>query len=180
MAARAARVYRSNVSYGGVPKRRGHWSDRLAGIETDLAAMRAKVQGPPAAAPAGQNIAKAIRAATNRSSRPGAQCAHTSPDLFKPGQPLSLSLGIAPSTGRLSSVSLCYRHVNQAERWKSAAMSGQGGLFSGAIPAEYTDSEYPLQYYFELKDEEGSAWLFPGFNETLSNQPYFAVYRRMT
>jgi hypothetical protein len=80
----------------------------------------------------------------------------------------------------LSSVSLCYRHVNQAERWKSAAMSGQDGHFSGAIPAEYTDSEYPLQYYFELKDEESSAWLFPGFNQTLSNQPYFAVYKRMT
>ena len=50
MAARAARVYRSNVSYGSVPKRRGHWSDRVAGIDTDLAAMRAKVQGAPAAA----------------------------------------------------------------------------------------------------------------------------------
>jgi hypothetical protein len=161
-----------------VPKRRGHWSDRLAGIDTDLAAMRAKVQGPPAVAPAGQNIAKAMRAAINRTRRPGAQCAHTPPDLFEAGQPLSLSLGIAPPTGRLSSVSLCYRHVNQAERWKSAVMSGQDGHFSGAIPAEYTDSEYPLQYYFELKGEEGSAWLYPGLNETLSNQPYFAVYKR--
>ena len=180
MAARAARVYRSNVSYGSVPKRRGHWSDRLAGIDTDLAAMRAKVQGSPAAASASQNIAKAMRAATNRTRPPGAQCAHTPPDLFQPGQPLSLSLGVAPPSGGLSSVSLCYRHVNQAERWKSAAMSGQGGHFSGAIPAEYTDSEYPLQYYFELKNEEGSAWLYPGFNQTLSNQPYFAVYKRMT
>jgi hypothetical protein len=180
LAVRAARVYRSNVSYGDVPKRRGHWSDRLAGIDTDLAAMSAKVQGPPAAAPAGQNIAKAIRAATNRSSRPGAQCAHTSPDLFKPGQPLSLSLGIEPPTGGLSSVILCYRHVNQAERWKFAIMSNQGGHFTGSIPAEYTDSEYPLQYYFELRNGEGFAWLCPGFNQTLSNQPYFAVYKRAT
>jgi hypothetical protein len=180
MAARAARVYRSNVSYGSVPKRRGHWSDRLAGIDTDLAAMRAKVQGPPAAAPADQNIAKATRAATNRISRPGAQCAHTPPDLFQPGQPLSLSLGIEPPTGGLSSVILCYRHVNQAERWKSVVTNEQDGNFSAAIPAEYTDSEYPLQYYFELKNEGGSAWLYPGFNQTLSNQPYFAVYKRTT
>jgi hypothetical protein len=180
MAARAARVYRSNVSYGGVPKRRGHWSDRVAGIDTDLAAMRAKVQGAPAAMPAGRNIAKAMRAATSRISWPSEQCVHTPPDLFPPGQPLSLSLRIAPPTERLSSVSLCYRHVNQAERWKSVALSGQDGHFSGAISAEYTDSEYPLQYYFELKDEDGSAWLYPGFNKTLSNQPYFAVYKRMT
>jgi hypothetical protein len=57
-------------------------------------------------------------------------------------------------------------------------MSGQNGRFSGAIPAEYTNSEYPLEYYFELKDQRGSAWLYAGFNKTLSNQPYFAVYRR--
>jgi hypothetical protein len=121
-----------------------------------------------------------MRAVTNRISRPGAQCSHKPPDLFRPGQPLSLSLGIAPSAVGLSSVTLCYRHVNQAERWKSATMSGQDGNFAGAIPAEYTDSEYPLQYYFELKNEEGSAWLYPGFSETLSNQPYFEVYKRMT
>jgi hypothetical protein len=180
MAARAARVYRSNVSYGSVPKRHGHWSDRVTGIDIDLAAMRAKVHGSSAALPAGENIAKAMRVVTNRIGRPDAPCSHKPPDLFRPGQPLSLSLGIAAATVGLSSVTLCYRHVNQAERWKSAAMSGQGGQFAGAIPAEYTDSEYPLQYYFELKNEEGSAWLYPGFNETLSNQPYFAVYRRMT
>lgn len=139
-----------------------------------------KYRGHPPLRPRARTIAKAMRAATNRTRRPGAQCVHTPPDLFEAGEPLSLSLGIAPPTGGLSSVSLCYRHVNQAERWKSAAMSGQGSHFSGAIPAECTDSEYPLQYYFELEGEEGSAWLYPGFNETLSNQPYFAVYKRMT
>jgi hypothetical protein len=59
-------------------------------------------------------------------------------------------------------------------------MNGQNGNFSCVIPAEYTNSEYPLQYYFELNDEKGSAWLYPGFNETLSSQPYFAVYKRGT
>ena len=91
-----------------------------------------KYRGRPAVTPAGQNIAKAMRAATNRTSRPGAQCAHTPPDLFQPGQPLSLSLGIAPPSGGLSSIRLCYRHVNQAERWKSAPMSGQDGPFFGS------------------------------------------------
>ncbi len=177
MAARAAGVYRSNVSYGNVPKRRGHWSDRVAGIDTDLAAMRAKVQASPASAPAGRNAAKAMRASTGR---PSAQCAHRPPDRFQPGQALSLSLDIAPPVKGLSGVSLCYRHVNQAERWRSAAMIGQDGHFSGAIAAEYTNSDYPLQYYFELKNEEGAAWLYPGFNKTLSNQPYFAVTKRNT
>ncbi|MGO9438277.1 MAG: twin-arginine translocation signal domain-containing protein [Terracidiphilus sp.] len=180
MAARAVRVYRSNVSYGDVPKRRGHWSDRLPGIDTDLAAMRAKVQETPNAPHAGQNVAEAVRAVASRPSRPSARCQHTPPDVFEPGQSLSLSLGIAPSAlePTPSAVSLYYRHVNQAERWTSIAMSGQNGRFSGAIPGEYTNSEYPLEYYFELKDQRGSAWLHPGFNKTLSNQPYFAVYKR--
>jgi hypothetical protein len=38
-------------------------------------------------------------------------------------------------------------------------------------------SDYPLQYYFELQDGKNSAWLYPGFNKTQSNQPYFAVYK---
>ena len=67
MAARATRVYRSDVSYGHIPKRRGHWSDRLPGIDVDLAAMQAKVES--ASPGSGQNAAEAIRAATARPSR---------------------------------------------------------------------------------------------------------------
>jgi len=57
-------------------------------------------------------------------------------------------------------------------------MSGDSGRYTGAIPAGYTDSRYALQYYFELRDKTGTAWMFPGFNETLSSQPYFTVSRR--
>jgi hypothetical protein len=178
MAARASRVYRSNVSYGDIPKRRGHWSDRLPGIDTDLAAMQVKVQA--ASAGSGRNAAEAIRIATGHPSRPRVACIHTPPESFQPGQPLSLSLkpsGAAGSTAP-TAVRLYYRHVNQAERWTSVETSGQSGGYAGTIPAEYTDSIYPLQYYFQLEDGKGSAWLYPGFNKTLSNQPYFAVYKR--
>ena len=48
---------------------------------------------------------------------------------------------------------------------------------SAAIPAAYTDSPYPLQYYFELHTAT-AATLHPAFNPTLSNQPYYAVYKR--
>ena len=32
---------------------------------------------------------------------------------------------------------------------------------------------------FELEDGTGAQWMYPGFNETLSNQPYFAVCKRI-
>jgi hypothetical protein len=57
-------------------------------------------------------------------------------------------------------------------------MQGDHGSYSAAIPAEYTDSVYPLQYYFELRGEAGKASFHPAFNATLSNQPYYAVSKR--
>jgi hypothetical protein len=35
-----------------------------------------------------------------------------------------------------------------------------------------------LQYYFELRHENASAWFYPAFNSTVSNQPYYAVSKR--
>jgi hypothetical protein len=72
---------------------------------------------------------------------------------------------------------LWYRHVNHGERWLSMPMHGAGGEYAAAIPAAYTDSPYPLQYYFELRTAR-AATLHPALNATLSNQPYYAVYKR--
>ena len=73
---------------------------------------------------------------------------------------------------------LYYRHVNQGERWRSAEMQGEGGRYSAAIPGDYTQSPYSLEYYFGFERGNESAWLFPAFNTTLSNQPYYAVSKR--
>jgi hypothetical protein len=48
--------------------------------------------------------------------------------------------------------------------------------YRGAIPASYTESPYPLQYYFELRDANG-ATLYPALSAGLSNQPYFVLRR---
>ncbi len=180
MAQRAGRVYVSDISYGSVPKRRGHWSDRLPGIDTDLAAMQGQLQSAPAPTASTQNASIAMQVANGRPKRPNASCAHRQPDNFQPGQPLSVSLEVSPSPGAISptAVRLFYRHVDQAERWTSAEMSLEDGRSTGTIPAEYTQSEYPLQYYFELQDGKAAAWMYPGFNKTFSNQPYFAVSRK--
>jgi hypothetical protein len=93
----------------------------------------------------------------------------------------SLSLfEVSPSGGGThpAAIRLFYRHVDQAERWTSAEMNHEGGRYIGTIPAEYTQSEYPLQYYFELQDGKSAAWMYPGFNKTFSDQPYFAISRK--
>ena len=70
-----------------------------------------------------------------------------------------------------------YRHVNQGERWKSMPMTSAAGKFTAAIPGDYTDSVYPMQYYFVVSTER-SANLYPGLNAVLSNQPYYAIWKR--
>jgi hypothetical protein len=179
MAARANSVYRADITYGDVPMRRGHWSDRLGGIDKDLAAMQGKLQTPTtAAAAAGQNIEGAIRTATGKPNRPLVHCTHTPPSSFHPGQPLSLSLLVPGVHDAPNAVRLYYRHVNQAERWVSVEMQSGHEGYSAAIPGDYTNSVYSLQYYFELQRGADAAWLYPAFNATLSNQPYYAIAKR--
>ena len=43
-AAQAGAVYRNDITYGSTPMRRGHWSDRLAAIDRDIAALAAQVE----------------------------------------------------------------------------------------------------------------------------------------
>ena len=180
MADRAKGVYVSDVSYGDVPMRRGHWSDRLSAIDTDLAAMEQKVQSPPSATSPSTQAGEAIAAATGKPVRPTASCTHTPPDSFDPGKPLRLSLNGSGSNaaGAPTAVRLYYRHVNQGERWRSEEMQGENGSYSAGISGDYTQSPYPLEYYFSFEHENKSACLFPAFNATLSNQPYFVVSKR--
>jgi len=79
------------------------------------------------------------------------------------------------SDGNTQSAKLFYRHVYQAEEWNVIAMSKMGNQFTASIPASYTQTDFPMQYYFALKKGENSVVLFPGFDANLANQPYFDV-----
>ena len=178
MADRARNVYHSDITYGNVPTRRGSWVARLSGIDRDLGAMRDKVaMGTLVVGIGPNNIERSIQAATGRSIRPSIDCVHTPPTSFHPGQPLPLAL-VASGQDGADSVHLYYRHVNQGERWVSVAMQRSQNGYKAAIPGEYTNSVYPLQYYFVLRRGADAAWFFPSFNASLSNQPYYAIAKR--
>jgi hypothetical protein len=165
MAARARKVYAADISYGQIPQRRGHWSDRLAAIDADIAAMQAAI----AAQPSTDGTLTAIVPMP----RPVPNVRHIAPDRFRPGADLPLTLTAGPGV----SCDLFYRHVNHGERWRSMAMTQTGDDMRSAIPGSYTNSPYPVQYYFVLRNGT-QAWMVPGFNASLSNQPYFAVWKR--
>lgn len=168
MARRASRIYVSDISYGEPRIRRGHWMDRLPVIEQDLTTLEQYF----AAKPAQTGSATAALARLARTpARPSLVVEHMPPNSFHPGADLALSVAVSVS---VTDTILWYRHVNQGERWLSTSMKRTGNNCSATIPGSYTNSSYPLQYYFELRTD-GAATLHPALNDTLSNQPYFAL-----
>ena len=66
---------------------------------------------------------------------------------------------------------LFYRHVDQAERWENAQMVSGKAI----IPASYTNSPFPLQYYFEVQHGSATPEIQPGLTPELNRQPYYVV-----
>jgi hypothetical protein len=171
IAARTTGVYMNDITVGETRVLRGHWADRLADIDADIAAIAVKLESAKPAQTDGP-IARAIAQTLGRSQRPTMAGRHTPPATFQPGRPLAVEFAAEKDYG---SVRLHYRRVNQAERWQSELMQSDGHLWHAAIPSEYTQSPYALQYYFELKESPESAALYPGFGEQHTGQPYFVV-----
>jgi len=175
LAERARNVYQSDITVGEETHLRGHWLDRLPAMDEDIADMAARLGEVKGAEARQDRVVAAVREALGRPQRPSIPCRHVPPPNFRPGQPVELEL--SPSKQDGVSARLYYRHVNQAERFTAIPMQMRNARFQAAIPAAYTDSPYPLQYYFELTEGPEKACLYPGFSAAFANQPYFAVRR---
>jgi hypothetical protein len=170
MSRRAATVYSSDVSYGSTVWRRGDWADRWAAIDAQLAILEHHF-----AEPLPRDILSTPRnVVATPAPRPVSAARHDPPESFHPGSDLTLVITTPPA---VTQAILFYRHVTHGERWLSTPMQHTNLTHTAPIPAAYTDSPYPLQYYFELRTAT-SATLHPAFNPTLSNQPYYAIHKR--
>jgi hypothetical protein len=169
------RVYVDKLDFGARSSIRGHWADRLPAIDKDLDYMERLLRGK-----VGESsitvAAPSPAAAQWLKPRPATPiCEHHCPTQFNPGRPLDIVL--TTSVPQVETVKLHYRHVNQVETYVVEAMTGRRGTWRHTIPGEYTDSVFPLMYFFELHDDASHAWLYPGFEPDLANQPYYAVRR---
>jgi hypothetical protein len=175
LANQAKGAYMSDVTYGGIKNMRGHWLDRLPAIEADIAAMQA-VASNGAISPKGAISESVKQAAIHQvispSARPVASCRHTPTATFKAGiaQPIEIHVGSGVTKVRLK-----YRRVNQALYYETAEMAGENGVFRASIPADYTDSLFSLQYYFELQHSPAVATMYPGLGPDRTGRPYFLV-----
>ena len=171
---RAKGIYAADLSISDRTTERGQWADRLKGIDDDIAALNAKLAtASPGKDPRIESIVNSLDDLFTH-VRPPLPCKHTPPAAFAPGQPVDLTIAVREG---LTRASLWYRHVNQAERWTSADMNSSYDGWRAGIPAATTNSPYPLQYYFEFRAAPDRAWLYPGFDDGLLNQPYFVLRR---
>lgn len=154
-------VYLRNITVGEHPQLHGHWLDRLPAVDADIAALAAMQSGASSDLPT-----------LKQPQRPIETASHTPASHFEPGRAHEVILTMEPA----SSVLLHYRHVNHAERYQTIEMQSTGNRYTASIPAEYTNSQYPLAYYFEIRTA-ANAWLYPGFNAERTNSPYFVVRR---
>jgi hypothetical protein len=160
-------VYKPDLTFGNRPSEHGHWADRLPGVDSDLGALKAEAEQ----ASGGAQVAALNPPQPSRSSRPGVK--HRTPGSFLRGAELPLEVSFdAPFNG---DVTLHYRHLNQGEDYVVAEMAGDGHRYGAIVPATYTDSPYPLTYFFTVRDSGGDAWIVPGLDQTLANQPYHLV-----
>ena len=185
MAGGAQSVYVADITFGLERQLRGHWVDRLTAIDQDIADMektgrQAAATGSATRVTERLGIAEVVRGVLGKPQRASMGVGHTPPGGFARGQVLRIEMtaGGGAAEPRPAAVRLCYRHVNQAETWRTVAMQGEGNRYSAVIAGEYTGSAYPLAYYFELRDGDGRAWLWPGFEAELMNQPYVVVWQR--
>lgn len=178
MANQAKGIYMNDITYGGPKNMRGHWLDRLPGIDSDISAMQTCLLQAPAGAVSnhqvsGDSLSRAIRDVFSPPMRPTLSCRHTPVTTFTPGMAQTIELQVA-STG-ISAVRLKYRHVNQGEYYQAIELQAQGSIYRGTIPAEYAQSEYAIQYLFEIEAGPGRAACYPGLGPDLTYQPYFVV-----
>jgi hypothetical protein len=182
LAFQSERVYVNDITFGRDGHMRGYWGDRFSSLNEDLADMvrkldQAQIAKITTSSLDARKLDQAMKAILGPSRRPQVRAQHQPPASFRPGQPVSIRLVLGDVERRAHPVKaqLRYRHVNQAEVWQAVEMETRQDRFQATIPADYTDSAFPLQYFFELQDALDRAWLHPGLNADLSNQPYFVV-----
>jgi hypothetical protein len=164
-------LYPDDMTYGPQSWLRGSWHTRLPEIEAELLDLEAlRNIGGTESVPADTATKAAIELLQSRKPTRADKTGVTAAQRFDGGEPFPVTYAGESDDAPV----LHYRHVNQAERWKSMDMAKSDNGYSAEIPADYTQSDYHLQYFVSLT-RKGEAYITPGLEEDLANEPYFTA-----
>lgn len=168
-------VYHDDLTYGPQSWLRGSWQQRLREIEielTDLQAMRS--EAPHETVHPDDRTRAAIARLQGRVPVQGLAVGATAPATFRRGEAVEVRADLAEALPGSGEPVLHYRHVNQAERWRSMPMQRGGDGFAAVIPPDYTDSAFHLQFYVSAVAGDRVV-LAPGLRDDLANEPYLTA-----
>jgi hypothetical protein len=175
----AAGVYVDDLTFGPQAYLRGTWSDRLPSIDRDLHDMAALERSASAGGSMPEAEVRRLLAEIDASPvTPAVAVSHRPPSSFRRGEPVPLSLDPVASSDEIAAVHLRYRPLDQSKRYEEVRMARDRDRFVATIPGSDSDCPYALQYFFVLRDAGGDAWLYPGLDADLSNQPYFVIRQK--
>ncbi|SFL01220.1 hypothetical protein SAMN03159341_102717 [Paenibacillus sp. 1_12] len=170
-------IYKEDLTFGLAHYSRGHWSDRLGEIEEDILVIERIYNQIRVKESVGGRTLGDMLAPIQKGDRP--HSLHSPAESFIKGQPIAVHLMLTGALSELQ-VQLHFRHVNQAESYITLEMDQQEQGFEAMIPASYTNSPYCIEYFFEVRNGNGDAWMVPGFEKNLSNQPYYLLQCRQS
>lgn len=163
-------VYGGNLAFGDRPTEQGHWRDRLAQVDADLAELSTEFAEAGIRGAHGDGRAAAGRRAV-RTRRGGLD--HVPPQGFVHGEALPIEVTLRQDG---LAVELHVRHLNQGEEYLVLPMTGDGRQRAAVVSAEYTADRFPIEYFFVARcATTREAWTVPGLDPNLSNQPYHVV-----
>ena len=120
-----------------------------------------------------ETINKAIKIVETLPCRIKIDCRHQPVELFQPGEPVSIELAL--NEEETNEVYLYYRHLNQAVNWQMAKMNRKGENYQAVISGQYTQTRYPMEYYFAIDMGKEGIAIYPGLDDNLANMPYYVV-----
>ena len=171
-----AQAYVADVTFGFDAHLRGHWQDRLAAIDRDIAAVEARRRGALAAGGVDQATLERAVAAVLVAGCPGRRSQSSTPPPvdFRPGEAITLSFRVSSGADAVRLLSPAPQPGRRPGAELETARDGE--WWRAAVPADDTHSPYPIQYYLALRSAQGFA-LWPGFAADFTGQPYRVVRR---
>ena len=169
------KYYLPDLSYGPQSWLRGRWDDRLPAIIEDINHMKKfLIQNTKIVKPLKKNI-KMISLIENWNVDQNILISHIPPKNFKKGEAIYLSCKLNKKN-HLPAY-LHYREVNQSKKWSKKKLIKVNENYKSVISKTFTQTNYPIQYYFEFGGTVYSSFS-PGFNNYLSNQPYHLIRQK--
>jgi hypothetical protein len=165
-------VYHDDITYGPQSWLRGSWHERLPEMRAELLDLEA-IRGLGGTESVATDAKTEAAIAALRARRPvQAEPIDIGGGRFAAGETVAVSIVAEADAAPV----LHYRHINQAERWRSVVMERRGDRFGAEIPADYTASDFHLQYFVSFS-RDGESVLVPGLADDLANEPYVTLLR---